>query len=78
MSIKARPTCSWYNEDRDIFRTQCANVNKILKQARLNYYSEKKASFQRDPKNLFMESKYLLEGPNEGVLLVGKMSADLV
>ena len=55
----------------------CANVNKMLRHVRLNYYSEKIASFC-DPKNLFEAAKHLLEGPNECVLHIGKMSADLV
>ena len=53
--------------DHDICRTQCANVNKILRQAKLNYYSEKIASFQPDPENLFKVAKHLLEGPDDGI-----------
>ena len=43
-----------------------------------NNYSEKIVLFQGDPKNLeFKFAKHLSEGPNEGVLHIDKMSADL-
>ena len=48
----------------------------MLRQARLNYYSEK-ISFQRDPNKLFKVAKHSLEGQNEGVLPISKMSDDL-
>ena len=64
-------------KNNHIYRTQCANVNKMLRQARLNYYSENIASFQGDPKNLFKVAKHLLECLNEGVLPIDKMSADI-
>ena len=63
--------------EQDIYHIQCANVNKMLRRARLNYYSEKITSCHRDPKNLFKIAKHLLEDPNECVLPVGKLSADL-
>ena len=63
--------------EHDIYRIRGANVNKILIQTRLNYYPEKIASCHRDPNYLFKVAKHLLEGPNEGVLHIGKMSADL-
>ena len=56
------------NIDQDICRTHYTNVNKMLRQARLNYYLEK---------NRIVSAKHLLEGPNEGFLHIDKMSADL-
>ena len=50
----------------------------MLRQARMNYYSEKIAACHRDPSNLFKVAKHLLEGSNEIVLPVSKMSADHV
>ena len=54
----------------------CANVNKMFKQARFNYYSQKIASFQRDSKNLFKVAKHLFEVLIKSVLPVRKMFAD--
>ena len=49
----------------------------MLRQARLSYYSEKILLCESDPKNLFKVGKHLFEGPNDGVMLVGKTFADL-
>ena len=49
----------------------------MLRQVILNYNSEKTASFQCDTKNRMNVAKHLLKVPNEGVLSIGKMSADL-
>jgi hypothetical protein len=52
-------------------------VNKLLRQARLDYNTEKLSSGQQDPKTLFKVIKHLLEGPSEVVLPSGKTSCEL-
>ncbi len=54
--------------DHDIYRNQCATVNKLLKQTRLNFYSDKIQSCGRDQKTLFKVTKTLL-GKNEETIL---------
>ena len=63
--------------DHDIYRQQCARVNKMLKQTRIDYYSEKISSCQQDKKSLHKISKYLLEGPSEVLLPVGRTNIEL-
>ena len=49
----------------EIYRNQCALTNKLLKQARLSYYSDKVESCGRDQKSLFKVTKHLLGDSNE-------------
>jgi hypothetical protein len=65
------------NEKSVISTNQCGNVNKLLRQARSNYYTEKLSSGQQDPKTLFKVTKHLLEGSNDVVLPSGKASCEL-
>ena len=58
--------------DHDIYRIQCVSLNKILRQARLNYYSVKIASCHRDPKNLFK----IIRRSKRFSVPVGKLSVD--
>ena len=44
----------------EIYRNQCAVVNKLLKETRINYYSEKIKSCRNDYKNMFKITKHLL------------------
>lgn len=48
--------------DHDIYRAQCAVVNKMLNQTRVNYYSDKVSSCGSDQKSLNKITKHLLEG----------------
>ena len=91
-TITVRPTCSLYNEDlhgakhvprkferkwrraklkndHDIYRIQCKQNVKTSPSKRIV------SSWSKT--NLFKIPKHLLEGPNEGVLPVGKLSAYL-
>lgn len=58
--------------DHQIYRTQCAIVNGMLKQTRTEYYSEKVKSSGKDQKSLFKITKHLLNGPSEIALPSGK------
>ena len=60
--------------DHEIYRSQCAIVNKMLKQARKNFYSDKIESCGRDQKALFKVTKSLL-GRKEEVVLPNSSSA---
>ena len=54
--------------DHDIYRDQCASVNKLLKQTRTRFYSEKIESCGRDQKTLFKITKNLMGKSAEPVL----------
>ena len=63
--------------DHEIYREQCAIVNKLLKQARVDYYSDKVLSCGSDHKSLFKVTKHLMNGPTEVALPSGKSSDEL-
>ena len=48
--------------DHQIYRNQCAVVNRLLIKARLDYYSDKVNSCGNDSKELFKITKHLLKG----------------
>jgi hypothetical protein len=54
--------------DHQIYRTQCADVNKMLKQARVEYYTNKIESSGNDHKSLSRITKGLLGDTNEVIL----------
>ena len=60
--------------DHEIYRNQCATVNKMLKQTRINFYSDKVESCGRDQKSLFKVTKNLL-GKQEEIILPASPSA---
>ncbi|XP_052791708.1 uncharacterized protein LOC128225851 [Mya arenaria] len=60
------------NVDHLMYRNQCAIVKKMLKRARIDYFSEKVKSSERDQKSLFKLTKHLLNGPSEIALPPGK------
>ena len=64
--------------DHSVYRNQCAIVNKTLKKARIDYYSEKVESSERDQKSLFKITKHLLDGPSEVALPSDKKPKELV
>ncbi|KAL3882700.1 hypothetical protein ACJMK2_029013 [Sinanodonta woodiana] len=51
--------------DHQLYREQCSTANKILKEARVTYYSNKIASDGRDQKSLYQITKHLLGASNE-------------
>ena len=63
--------------DHQIYRSQCANVNKMLKQAKIDYYSDKVSSCGNDQKSLHKITKHLLQGSTEASLPSGKPSNEL-
>ncbi|XP_060553020.1 uncharacterized protein LOC132714233 [Ruditapes philippinarum] len=63
--------------DHEIYRSQCAYVNKLLKRTRISFYAEKIESCGRDQKTLFKVTKNLLGRTDEVVLPVASSSADL-
>jgi hypothetical protein len=54
--------------DHQLYREQCSTVNKLLKEARVTYYSNKIVSDGRDQKSLYKIKKHLLGASNEVVL----------
>ena len=54
--------------DHEINRNHCAHMNKLLKEARIRYYSEKIESCGRDAKTLFNVTKKLLGREEETIL----------
>ena len=48
-----------FNEIKIFNLNHCADINKIVRQARLNYYSEKISSSGCDLNNLFKVAKHL-------------------
>ena len=54
--------------DHEIYRTQCSLVNKLLRHARINYYSEKLEACGRDQKSLFKVTNTLLGKANVAAL----------
>lgn len=79
--LKRKLERRWQNTklsvDHQIYRNQCAVVNKMLEKARLSYYSDKVSDCDRDQKGLHKITKHLLEGPSEVVLPSGKCSEEL-
>ena len=71
----------WQNSrltvDHQIYRDQCVIVNKLLKQARIQYYSEKIDSYENDKKHLFKVTKDILGCAKEVVLPSNKNSKEL-
>jgi hypothetical protein len=63
--------------DHEIYRNQCASVNKFLKQTRVKFYSEKIESCGRDQKTLFKVTKNLLGRNEEAVLPTSSSSKEL-
>ena len=63
--------------DHEIYRNQCASVNKLLKQTRVKFYSEKIESCGRDQKTLFKVTKNLLGRNEEAVLPTSSSSKEL-
>ena len=63
--------------DHQIYRSSCANVNKMLKQAKIDYYSDKVSSYGKDQKSLHTITKHLLLGSTEAALPTGKSSNEL-
>ena len=55
--------------DHQIFRSQCANVNKLLKQVEIDCYSNKVSTFSKDQTRLHKGTKHLLQGSRETILL---------
>ena len=60
--------------DHQIYRSQCANVNKMLKQAKIDNYSDKVSYCGNDQKSLHKITKHLLQGSTEASLPSGKSS----
>ena len=60
-----------------MYRSQCTNVNKILKQAKIDYYSDMVSSCGNDQKSLHKITKHLLQGSTEASLPSGKSSNEL-
>lgn len=54
--------------DHHIYRTQCSNVNNMLKQARVEYYTSKIESYGIDHKSLSKITKDLLGDTSEVIL----------
>ncbi|KAL3882990.1 hypothetical protein ACJMK2_029291 [Sinanodonta woodiana] len=54
--------------DHQLYREQCSTVNKLLKEAKVTYYSNKIASDGRDHKSLYKITKHFLGASNEEVL----------
>ncbi|XP_052799130.1 uncharacterized protein LOC128230724 [Mya arenaria] len=54
--------------DHDIYRSQCAVVNRMLKQARVDFYTSKIESYGSDQKSLHRITKTLLGNTNEVIL----------
>ncbi|XP_060568235.1 uncharacterized protein LOC132726859 [Ruditapes philippinarum] len=54
--------------DHQIYRTHCSSVNKLLKQARVEYYTSKIESCGNDHKSLSKITKGLLGDTNEVIL----------
>ena len=52
--------CSWLTMDHQIYRDQCAIVNRLLKPTRVTYYSEKVQECGQDQKGIYKLSKHLL------------------
>ena len=46
--------------DHQIYRNQCATMNKLLQQTRVCYYSEKVKSSDHDQKSIYKISKLLM------------------
>ena len=63
--------------DHQIDRSQCANVNIMLKQAKIDYYSVKVSSCGKNQKSLHKVIKHLLQGSSETILPSGKSSNEL-
>ena len=64
--------------DHEIYRSQCATVNKLLKETKINYYSEKVSLNERDPRALSKLTKHLMNGSDEKILPLGKSPGELV
>jgi len=63
--------------DHEIYRNHCAKMNKMLKKARVDFYSDKVTSCGRDQKSMHKITKHLLDGPSEIALPSGKASDEL-
>lgn len=61
--------------DYELYRNQCALLNKLLKDTRIKFYSEKINSCGRDQKTLFQVTKTLL-GKKEEIVLPNVSSAE--
>ena len=61
--------------DHEIYRNQCASVNKLLQRTRVKFYFEKIEACERDQKTLFKVTKKLL-GKNEEVVLPTSSSSE--
>ena len=52
-------------------------MNKMLKQAKIDYYSDKVSSCGKDQKSLHKVTKHLLQGSSETILPSGKSPNEL-
>ncbi|KAL3868048.1 hypothetical protein ACJMK2_040887, partial [Sinanodonta woodiana] len=66
---KQKLECNWRKSklciDHQLYRVQCYRVNKLLKEERVAYYSNKIAVDSRDQKSLYKITKYLLGASDE-------------
>ena len=60
--------------DHEIYRNQCCITNKLLKNAKVSYYTEKVESCGRDQKTLTKVTRHLMGESSEVVLPSGKSS----
>ena len=65
------------SEDQQMYRNQCAVVNKLLVRALLDYFSEKVNACGNDSKGLFKITKHLLSGSEVSALPSGLSSKQL-
>ena len=63
--------------DHQIYRSQCANVNKMLKHAKIDYYSDKVSSCGKDQKSLHKVTKHLFQCSSETILPSGQSQNEL-
>ena len=48
--------------DHQIYRQQCAHVNKLLRQTRISHYSDKISACGRDPEGVYKIARHLMGG----------------